>query len=414
MRQNLKRGSLWLATSMALTISVSVHAADAPYPVPDTNQDQCFDARTEITCPQVGETFFGQDAQHKGTTPAYRDNGDGTVTDLVTGLVWMKTPDLNGDGTIDYADKRTYDEAAAQGESFSHAGYDDWRLPTIKELYSLMDFSGTDPAAPSQERSTGSIPFIDTDYFGFAYGDLSAGEREIDAQWATSSLYVSGTGPQNGRTMFGVNFADGRIKGYGLQHPRGEKKFYVMYVRGEQGYGINHYADNGDGTITDGTTGLMWSQTDSGEALNWDEALSWVGAMNEQNYLGHDDWRLPNAKELQIIVDYGRAPDTSRSAAIDPIFEVSEIVNENGEADYPAYWSSTTHISAVSDRAGASAAYVNFGRSMGNMGGWVDIHGAGAQRSDPKEGDPDWFANGRGPQGDAIRIYNYARLVRDA
>jgi len=44
---------------------------------------------------------------------------------------------------------------------------------------------------------------------------------------------------------------------------------------------------------------------------------------------------------------------------------------------------------------------------------WVDAHGAGAQRSDPKTGDPSQFPRGRGPQGDAIRITNFVRLVRD-
>jgi len=42
----------------------------------------------------------------------------------------------------------------------------------------------------------------------------------------------------------------------------------------------------------------------------------------------------------------------------------------------------------------------------------VDVNGAGAQRSDPKAGDPAMFPHGRGPQGDVIRIYNYVRLVR--
>ena len=42
----------------------------------------------------------------------------------------------------------------------------------------------------------------------------------------------------------------------------------------------------------------------------------------------------------------------------------------------------------------------------------MDVHGAGAQRSDPKAGDPRNFPHGRGPQGDVIRIYNYVRLVR--
>jgi hypothetical protein len=47
-------------------------------------------------------------------------------------------------------------------------------------------------------------------------------------------------------------------------------------------------------------------------------------------------------------------------------------------------------------------------------GTWMDVHGAGAQRSDPKSGDPADYPYGHGPQGDAIRIYNYVRLVRDA
>ena len=63
--------------------------------------------------------------------------------------------------------------------------------------------------------------------------------------------------------------------------------------------------------------------------------------------------------------------------------------------------------------AGGYAAYVSFGRAMGYMNRWVDVHGAGAQRSDPKAGDPADYPTGHGPQGDAIRIYNHVRLVRD-
>jgi hypothetical protein len=51
---------------------------------------------------------------------------------------------------------------------------------------------------------------------------------------------------------------------------------------------------------------------------------------------------------------------------------------------------------------------------MGNMRNqWLDVHGAGAQRSDPKSGDAGQYAQGRGPQGDAVRIENFVRLVRD-
>ena len=105
---------------------------------------------------------------------------------------------------------------------------------------------------------------------------------------------------------------------------------------------------------------------------------------NRENYLGHGDWRLPSAKELQSIVDYRRSPDTTRSAAIDPLFTCTQITNEAGQADYPFYWTATTHGTAI----GRAAVYVSFGRALGYMGQeWQDVHGAGAQRSDPKAGD---------------------------
>lgn len=112
------------------------------------------------------------------------------------------------------------------------------------------------------------------------------------------------------------------------------------------------------------------------------------------------------------MVDYTRAPDTTNSAAIDPMFQTTSIINEAGEVDFPFYWSSTTHAN-FSEKPGAMGAYVSFGRAMGYMGSWSDVHGAGAQRSDPKIGAAADYPQGHGPQGDAIRILNYVRLVRD-
>ncbi|MCB0164175.1 MAG: DUF1566 domain-containing protein, partial [Anaerolineae bacterium] len=124
------------------------------------------------------------------------------------------------------------------------------------------------------------------------------------------------------------------------------------------------------------------------------------------------DWRLPNAKELQSLVDYSRSPDTTSSAAIDPLFTATGITNNAGQTDYPFYWTSTTHRkwTDVNDQA----VYVAFGRAMGYLDNiWQDVHGAGAQRSDPKAGNPADYPTGHGPQGDVIRIYNYVRPVRD-
>ncbi|MBN2291944.1 MAG: DUF1566 domain-containing protein, partial [Pirellulales bacterium] len=378
------------------------------YPIVDTGQQRCYDDFREISYPKTSDDFFGQDAQYQGHRPKYRDNGDGTVTDLVTRLVWQKDP----------GDKKTFAQAVAGAEQCHLGGHDDWRLPTIKELYSLIIFSGTDPD-PRAASGTQSRPFIDTQYFKFRFGDEMKNERIIDSQFATSTKYVGKTMDGN-ETMFGVNFADGRIKGYPigrLRGPRGEKKYFVMYVRGNSEYGKNQFHDNGDGTITDRATGLTWMQVDSGHLkagkkkggkLNWSEALAWAEGLE---YAGKSDWRLPNAKELQSIVDYTRSPSTSNSAAIDPIFKATPIKNEGGWQDYACYWSSTTHRR---QNVGSAAVYVAFGRSLGWMQfpgqsrRLLDVHGAGSQRSDPKAGDPERFPYGRGPQGDVIRIYNLA------
>lgn len=388
------------------------------YPIAGTNQTLSYDNTGEIAAPAAGQAFYGQNAQNPGTTPHYIDNGDGTITDKVTGLMWQKTADRNGDGVINDDDKLSYYQAVDSAATCRTGGYTDWRLPTIKELYSLIVFSGVSPEADQQSVGN-SIPFIDTNYFDFGYGDLAGGDRIIDAQYVTSTLYVSTT--MNGsKTDFGVNFADGRIKGYPVDfspiNPNYTKKmYYVKYVRGNTSYGKNDFADNGDGTITDKATGLMWTIDDSKIGMNWENALAWVQEKNTENYFGHNDWRLPDTKELQSIVDYTRSPATTNSPAIDPAFSCTQITNEAGQTDYPYYWTSTTHCAQTSTN-GIEADYFCFGRAMGymsNLGGWLDVHGAGAQRSDPKVGNPADYPDGRGPQGDAVRIYNYVRLVRN-
>ena len=364
------------------------------FKIVDTGQTSCYENENSTACSAIDGDFYGQDAQYEGNSPDYTDNGDGTITDNVTGLMWQQDP----------GDKMTFDQASDGADSFELAGYDDWRLPTIKELYSLILFSGLDPSGPDVSDSSGLTPFID-DIFMFEYGNPQDGDRIIDSQFATSTKYVSTT-MKGDETMFGVNFADGRIKGYGLSLHNKEKTFFTLYVRGNPDYGVNDFIDNNDGTISDNATGLLWTQSNSSEGMNWSEALSYCETLD---YSGIDEWRLPDAKELQSIVDYTRSPDTTQSAAIDPMFYTTSIINEAGQVDYPVFWSSTTHANVIK---GANAAYVSFGRAMGNMNGtWMDVHGAGAQRSDPKAGSADRWPNGHGPQGDAIRIDNFARCV---
>ena len=365
------------------------HNVTSSYAIVDTGQRLAYSNNDVISLPTASEKFFGQDASFIINAPSYTDNRDGTITDNITGLTWQK----------EMGDKLTFEAAKKQVQEIRLAGYSDWRLPTIKELYSLIQFSG------SVKGDKALYPFIDTTYFNQPIGDTHSGEREIDAQTWSSTEYVGKT-MSNDDTVFGVNFVDGRIKGYPKYNPRTNdaNKMYFRLVRGNTDYGKNNFVDNGDGTVSDHATELMWQQVDSNNGLNWQAALQHA----QQSTLGgYNDWRLPNAKELQSIVDYTRSPETSNSAAIDPIFKVSLIENEGGEQDYPYYWSSTTHLDGPVPEAGA--VYIAFGKALGEMRGkTMDVHGAGAQRSDPKTGEP----MSRGPQGDMIRVENYVRLVR--
>lgn len=398
----MRRFNCWSIGLLAVALgSTATHAQTdtRTYRIVDTGLRWAFTDRAQITRPlRPGDAFFGQDACYESNPPRYRDNGDGSVSDLNTGLMWVKSPDLEH--------KATFTQAVAGAKACRVGGHDDWRLPTIKELYSLIDFKGDSRADPP-------VAYIDTNVFDFRFGAGDASERAIDAQYWSSTQYV-GTTMGGAATVFGVNFADGRIKGYPRDRgPRGQaNRQFVRYVRGNLKYGVNRLVDHHDGTISDLATGLMWAKADSGRALNWEQSLSYC---EDLVLAGHDDWRLPNVKELQSLVDYTRAPDAAdasrRGPAIDPMFTMTD---REGW-----YWSSTTHLEE-GRRIGQGAAYVAFGQATGYMPDrrtgrrqLMNVHGAGAQRSDPKSGDASQFPQGRGPQGDVVRILNFARAVRN-
>jgi hypothetical protein len=363
------------------------------YPIVDTGQKTFYSDEKKIRKPDGGDDFYGQDAHYIINNPSYTDNNDGTITDNVTGLVWQKV----------MGEKMSFEEAVKQFKDFKLAEYDDWRIPTIKELYSLIKFTG------KVEGQRIIDPFIDTEYFDQPHGNTHLGERQIDAQTWSSTEYVGRT-MRNDETIFGVNFVDGRIKGYPKYNPRtGEpNKMYFRFVRGNTAYGKNSFVDNRDGTITDSATGLMWQQPDSKKGMNWEDALKYAESLE---LAGHDDWRLPNAKELQSIVDYTHSVQTTGSAAINPIFETTEIKDPEGNRQFPYFWTSTTHLDGRNPYD--SAVYVAFGEAQGKMHGrLMDVHGAGAQRSDPKTGNEVDYPQYFGPQGDVRYVFNYVRCVR--
>lgn len=180
-----------------LLINAFIPAQTITYRIVDTGQKDAYNATVKISSPLPGAKFYGQDASYSGNQPSYRDNGNGTVTDNVTELIWQK----------DMGVKISYAEARIKADTMTLGGYTDWRVPTIKELYSLMLFTGQ----VSGEKATKN--FIDENYFIQPLGNTSIGEREIDAQTWSSTQYKSLTFGRDS-TVFGVNFIDGRIKGY--------------------------------------------------------------------------------------------------------------------------------------------------------------------------------------------------------
>ncbi|MEA1967563.1 MAG: DUF1566 domain-containing protein [Thermodesulfobacteriota bacterium] len=113
------------------------------YKLPDTGIEKCYDNNSEIACPSKGEPFYGQDAQYNGPAMAYQDNGNGTVTDLNTQLMWQQSDD---------GVEREWQDACDYCDNLDFAGYADWRIPTRRELFSIVDLGKYDPA-------------INTDYF---------------------------------------------------------------------------------------------------------------------------------------------------------------------------------------------------------------------------------------------------------
>jgi len=386
------------------------------YAVVDTNQTTCYNSATGNA---TGCSGVGHDADYSGFQANYTVSNGGTiVTDNITELVWQQSTDQNNDGNIDYADKLSQTNAVSYCNNLTLASRSDWRLPNVKELYSLMLFSGRDASSYLGTDTNTLTPFISNN-FDWAFGDITttdginAGDRIIDGQYVTSSLNVAKT-MVNDDSVFGVNFVDGRIKAY----PTFNKVYYVRCVAGNTSYGVNDFSDNGDQTVSDEATGLMWQKNDI-ERANWDDAIS---ECEGASTAAHTDWRLPNVKELQSIVHYSRSPDTNNSPALDPVFISNPILNEESIADWGYYWASTTHVDNNGD--GTNATYISFGRALGYVNTSIlDVHGAGAQRSNDKldvaneAGALSAAFNGvfyyKGPQGDILRLNNKVRCVRN-
>ncbi len=117
----------------------------------------------------------------------------------------------------------------------------------------------------------------------------------------------------------GALFIDGTVIDCASSTYPGQDGFY--HVGCPSG---GRFVDNLDGTVTDTCTGLMWQKNTAPGTFLWQAALGYCEGLSLG---GHDDWRLPNLRELRTLVDYGGG-----EPAIDSVFQA---VADN-------YWTSST------------------------------------------------------------------------
>lgn len=286
----------------------------------------------------------------------FTNNGDGTITDELTGLMWLRDAsclihnyeewetDGWAEGWVPWARAFLFIEQINDGTlSACAAGYGDWRLPNVVELESLVN--AEEVTIFDWLNAVGFVGVEQQDYWTsttdpdtittFAYtvnmddGTVSRLGNKVTAPAITSVWPVRGdtTGAaaelwKTGQTTSYIDEDDGDLEeGVAWPSPR--------------------FTDNGDGTVTDHLTGLMWLQDAHciGITANWNEAHIAAAHFNTtpgdftcDDYTAtHADWRVPNRKEFLSLFDYSR----ETPALIDghPFVDVSENAS---------YWSSTT------------------------------------------------------------------------
>ena len=137
---------------------------------PDSGQTKCYNDSVEIICPAKGLDFHGQDAQDNGPVRSYTSLAGGMVQDNVTGLIWEMKEHMDSaadyanphdaDNTYTWCDSNSNTNGGSTGtcganntveflsalNSANFGGHNDWRLPTIKELATLVELGQSSPA----------------------------------------------------------------------------------------------------------------------------------------------------------------------------------------------------------------------------------------------------------------------------
>jgi uncharacterized membrane protein len=349
--------------------------------VPQTGQVECWDQDgNPVACSGTGEDGEYQSGFTVDPWPRFTDRGNGTVEDNLTGLVWLKSAGCLGGK--DWAEALSDANGLASGScgltDGSRAG--DWRLPNVKELESLIDFSHFDPAL-----STGH-PFegVQSNHYYWSStshtsppdqawlveptsGIVQVGAKGLEAQvWPVRARSLSLSQPgHHGRHARGGHRAAARLPDRKCQGvpASGQTDCWDEHGMpvdcagtgqdgdGRAGFVVDpwpRFTDDGDGTVKDNLTGLVWLENaDCFGARPWAEALSDAntlasGACGLTDGSVAGDWRLPNIKELESLVDFNRSfPALSTGHPFDGVVADSDVY----------YWSSTTFTEHYPDVA---------------------------------------------------------------
>ena len=295
-------------------------------PLPQTGQTACYDQSGNQLNDCAGT---GQDGDTLAGVPwppaRFQVNGDATVSDTLTGLTWSQDANAPGPAACAPGVSKTWPQALAYVKCLnagSYLGHSDWRLPDIKELWSLFDAGqGTMATWLSNNRfdnvqigryksstaSPGNLsdtPLVmdlgDGSILGYYYG-------HADFVWPVRSSQAAGElqPPQTGATLcYDVTSASfGACAGTGQD---GESQLGVPWST------ATRFTAESD-TVDDNLTGLEWARSGrtlnyagcSGGALQWGAALQFVRCLNDNQYLGQADWRLPNLNELSSLSNAG-------------------------------------------------------------------------------------------------------------
>ncbi len=309
--------------------------------LPRTGQTTCYDsAGAVILCAGTG-----QDGEIKAgvawPSPRFTDNGDGTITDILTGLMWTQDGNTPGPIACSPATTKTWQGAldyVACLNTNSYLGYTDWRLPNVNELESLInaeqsntvDWLNTQGFSNVQSyfywsstsgvfNSVYAVHMWDgetsrkgrSDYVIYVW-PVRSGQPGVAQLWETgqTTCYDSGG---NGIACAGTG-QDGEIQA-GVSWP--SPRFTV---------GAGTESD----CVTDNLTGLMWTKDANlpGTFMTWQLAMDYA---NNLSLCGYTDWRLPNLKELHSLTDF------SQNAPALPLGHPFL----NVQSSY--YWSSTSY-----------------------------------------------------------------------